>query len=538
MVPLPGEKTPAVSRTLPPDAEILNLVVDNVVDHAILVMDSAGRLTNWSLGTERLFGYSTDELAGESIRIIFTDEDRAAGVPEGEMSRAAESGRATDERWHRRKDGTLLWGSGVVTALRDDHGGLRGFVKILRDATEVKRLAEEHAHLVAEAGEARRAAETANRAKDEFLATISHELRQPLNSVLGWAHMIQQPDIDEPTFRKAAAVIVRNAQAQQRLIGDLLDTSRIVAGQLRLDVQELELIPVIQAAIETLQPAARAKEIHIERVLDPEAEPILGDPLRMEQVVWNLLSNAIKFTPTGGTVEVRLERAGRDVRIVVADTGRGISADLLPHVFDRFRQGPRDGGAKLGGLGLGLGIVKHIAELHGGTVEAHSAGENQGSTFVVSVPWWNPRDIDEGGPGADEQARRIDLHNMRVLLVEDESDTVELLRTMLERYQAHIRAVATAEQAMRAVAEFKPDVIVADILLGTTDGYDLIRSIRALPPESGGATPAIALTALARSEDHRKALDAGYQVHLPKPVTPAKLIAVLGFVERQRTPVS
>jgi CheY-like chemotaxis protein len=235
-------------------------------------------------------------------------------------------------------------------------------------------------------------------------------------------------------------------------------------------------------------------------------------------------------------VEVRLERAGRNVRIVVADTGRGIGADLLPYVFDRFRQGSRDRGSKRVGLGLGLGIVKHIVELHGGMVEAQSAGENQGATFIVTVPWWNPRDIDEGGPGADEHARRIDLRGMRILLVEDESDTVELLRAMLERYQADIRAVPTAEEALQALAEFRPDVIVSDILLGTGDGYELIKAIRARPAEQGGTTPAIALTALARSEDHRRALDAGYQVHLPKPVTPAKLIAVLGFVERQRTP--
>jgi PAS domain S-box-containing protein len=501
--------------------EILDLVLENVKDYAIVVLDPEGRIATWNGGAERLLGYCAEDIVGQPSAVIFRPEDQDAA--ERELRQAATSGRAHDEGWRVRKDGSRFWASGVLTALRDHSGALRGFVKILRDHTEQKEAADAAAHLAREA-------ESASRAKDEFMATVSHELRTPLNAMLGWAHMLEQGTLDPATTRKALQTIVRNANNQSRLINDLLDMARIISGQLRLDIQECELIPVIEAAIETVQLSAEAKRIHIERALDPHAQPVLGDPARMQQVIWNLLSNAIKFTPEGGRIDVRLERRDRHVSIVVADNGRGISPALLPHVFDRFRRGDV-GSGKAPGLGLGLAIVRHIVELHGGTVEAESAGEGAGASFQVTIPWWNPKDVE---PVSSAEGRaHFDLKGMRVLLVEDDADTRELLSAMLVQFGARVRAVATTEDALAAIDEGVADVLVSDIRLPESNDYDLIRAVRARPPERGGALPAVAVTALTRSEDHRRALDAGYHVHVPKPVTPAKLVAVLGFLLRQ-----
>ncbi len=375
---------------------------------------------------------------------------------------------------------------------------------------------------------ARRDAETERaRTKDEFLAMVSHELRGPLNAIIGWAHVLRQEGVDPETTAKAIDTITRNANTQVRLINDLFDMARIVSGQLRLDVQECELIPVIEGAIDTVRFAAAAKRIRLEKQLDPDAEPILGDPIRMQQVVWNLLSNAIKFTPEEGRVAIRLERAGRHVRIVVVDNGPGIPREALPYVFDRFRRATADPRAR--GLGLGLAIVKNLVELHGGTVTAES--DARGATFVVLLPWWNPKDAEDG---RTEQYADLRLDGLRVLLVDDDRDTRELLVAMLKLRRADVVVAASATDALAAFAQRPPDVLISDIRMPLSDGYQLIRSVRALPPERGGAVPAIALTALARPEDHRRALDAGYQVHVPKPVTPAKLDAVLGFILRQR----
>jgi PAS domain S-box-containing protein len=521
--------------------EILELLLENVQDFAIITLDAKARVAGWNVGAERLLGYTAEEVVGHTADLIFTFEDQTAGIPQREIGQAQASGRALDERWHVRKDGSRLFASGAMSALRDRRGRLRGYVKILRDQTEQRQADEVKAALITEAEAARQAAEqaqrlaeVANRAKDEFLATVSHELRTPLNAIVGWAHMLRQDSLDRATTDKAVDTIVRNANNQARLINDLLDMSRIVSGHLRLDIQEVELLPVIESALDTVRLAADAREIALESRLDPEAEPILGDPVRMQQVVWNLLSNAIKFTPHGGRVEVALERSGRHVRILVSDTGQGMSADLLPFIFQRFRRGDGTSTRQQAGLGLGLAIVRHIVELHGGSVQAFSEGPGCGSRFEVVLPWWNPKEIENAGaPGADAA---IDLRGMRVLLVEDDRDTRDLVTTMLRHFRGDVRPVGSAAEALAAMDTWTPDVLVSDIHMPETDGYDLIRAVRARSPERGGAVPAVALTALARSEDHRRALDAGYQVHVPKPVTPAKLTAVLGFLLRQPRP--
>jgi PAS domain S-box-containing protein len=511
----------------------LRLILESARDYAIFALDAEGRVVEWSEGARRIFGYEPEEMLGRDASFLFVPEDRAADAPARELATAREKGRAEDERWHVRKDGSRFFASGVVTPILDEEGAIRGYTKVAQDVTERKRGEDERQELLRLAEQARAAAEHANRMKDEFLALVSHELRTPLNAITGWAHVLEQGRVDAETARRAVSAIARNAAIQGRLIHDLLDMSRILAGQLRLDVQETELIPVIEGVLDTVRPAADAKGIHLERILDPRAEPILGDPTRMHQVLWNLLSNSIKFTPEGGRVEVRLERAGRNVRIVVADTGRGIDPDFLPFLFDRFRQGePLSSGGRQSGLGLGLSLVRHLVELHGGTVVAESAGPGRGTVFTVTIPWWNPRSYDEAGLETDENPI-ADLHGMRVLLVEDDPDTRELVGLLLSRLGASVHAVSSGAEALAVLAE-KPDVLVSDLHMPGFDGFELIRAVRRRAPEAGGRVPAIALSAFTRSEDRRKALDAGYQIHVPKPVTPAKLAAVIGFVVRQR----
>ena len=440
------------------------------------------------------------------------------------MVRASERGETVDnfDMRVRRRDGSerhVLVSARPVHTTIDGEARIAGSVAMLVDVTARQNAELERA-----------------RAKDEFLAMVSHELRTPLNAILGWAHMLDQNVLDPETVRKAVQTILRNANMQARLVHDLIEMSRILSGQMRLDVRELELIPVIEAAIETLVPAATAKRIELVRDLDPKAEPILGDATRMQQVVWNLVSNAIKFTPAGGRVEVRLERAGANVRIVVSDTGEGIRPAFLPYVFDRFRRSAASD-PRPAGLGLGLAIVRHVVELHGGVVEARSEGEGRGATLLVTLPWWNPREIEAAADSGEEvSGAPVDLDGLRVLFVEDDPDTRELVTFMLSRFGASVRAVPTAGDALTELVAFRPDVLVSDINMPSVDGYELIRAVRQLPPEDGGRIPAIALTAFVRNEDRRNALAAGYDVHVPKPVTPAKLTAVLGFVLRQRRP--
>jgi signal transduction histidine kinase/ActR/RegA family two-component response regulator len=400
-----------------------------------------------------------------------------------------------------------------------------------RDATLRQRTAELE-RLVGEL-------ESASRAKDQFLATLSHELRTPLNAVYGWARMLRSPSLDRPTTERAVAAIERNALAQAQLIDDLLDVSRIVTGKMRLDVTTVALDEVVQAALDTVRLAAEAKGVRLQVVLDPRSGPVKGDAERLQQVVWNLLVNGIKFTPRGGRVQVHLQRAASHAEIVVSDTGQGIPADVLPFVFERFRQADSGTTREHGGLGIGLALVRHLVELHGGTVHAHSDGEGKGAVFTVRLP------LVAVEPARPEAARAplsalpiapsdlgATLKGVRVLVVDDDADSLDLIAAVLSQQGAVVEARSSAARALEAFEQWRPDVVLADIEKPGEDGYSLIRRIRALSP-AGGKVPAAAITAYGRTEDRVRALSAGFTTYLPKPVDPDELAAVVLTLARQ-----
>ncbi|MBW4417936.1 MAG: response regulator [Myxacorys californica WJT36-NPBG1] len=374
---------------------------------------------------------------------------------------------------------------------------------------------------------ARVEAETANRMKDEFLQVLSHEIRTPLNGMLGWAQMLKQGKLDASTSLRALDAIERSAKTQAQLVDDLLDVSRIIRGQLRLDLQPVSLPSIITAAIDAVRPSADAKSIQIQTLLDPDASLVSGDANRLQQVVWNLLSNAIKFTPPSGRIEVWLELVGEWVQIQVKDTGIGIRADFLPHVFERFRQADSSTTRSQGGLGLGLTIVRHLVELHGGTVRVDSEGTGQGATFSVRLPGLQVQ------PSSPNQQPSIStqpigsLSGLRVITVDDDADSLALITFILEQAGAEVTAVTSAVEALNALRQVKPDLLVSDLGMPDQDGFSLIRQIRALPAERGGRIPAIALTAYAKEEDRRQALLSGFQTHIPKPVSPEELVVVV-----------
>jgi len=399
-------------------------------------------------------------------------------------------------------------------------------------------LAADNAWLYRSSQEARKAAERANRAKDEFLATLSHELRTPLTPILGWTVMLRSGTLDQAGMLRGLEVIERNVRAQTQLIEDLLDVSRIVTGKLRVEVRPIELVPVVEAGLDAVRPSAEAKEIHLDVQLDPMDCKVLGDPDRLQQVVWNLASNAVKFTPKAGRVEVRLNRVDSQVQLSVRDNGKGISADFLPYVFDRFRQADSTSTRKYGGLGLGLAIVRHLVELHGGTVHAESSGPDQGATFTVRLPLMEERtEPARSRPAAEGgHAGGVRLDGVKVLVVDDELDMRDFLSVSLRQYGADVTAIASVGEAVEALERERPDVLVSDIGMPGEDGYALIRKIRALGPERGGQVPAAALTGFAHGEDTSRVLSAGYQVHLPKPVEPSQLAQVVGTLAGRRSP--
>jgi PAS domain S-box-containing protein len=820
--------------TLRQSQEDFRLLVENVSDYAIFMVNTEGRVESWGLGAESIFGYKDAEIIGRPSSLLFTPEDVESGVPEDEMKRAEAKGRAEDERWHIRRDGSRFWASGIMTALRDETGRLRGFSKVARDLTERKqvqealgaseeryrivaeaatdaiitidresrilyvnqaaekifghriaemqgasltmlmpdylrhlhragieryiqtgqrhvswesvevpglhknghevaleisfgefkregtryftgicrdiserkrvqsRLATQHAvtriiadaHDVAEATpkiiqavceslgwevgelwrvhtdenslrcteawhapsvgdeiyadmcsehplhagiglpgrvwssgdpiwisdvtrepdfpraraaaraglrsafafpimlgakivgvmeffsrdvrerdesiiemistlgsqigqflerrrvereraellareqEAREEAEVANRLKDEFLATLSHELRTPLTAILGWSRMLSAGQLDADNSQRALETIERNAKTQAQLIEDILDVSRIITGKLRLDVRPVSLSSIIEAAVDTAVPAAEAKGIRLQRVIDSSPATVSGDPGRLQQVVWNLVSNAIKFTSKGGRVLVRLERVNSHVEIVVSDTGKGIRPELLPYVFDRFRQADSSSTRAHAGLGLGLAIVRHLVELHGGTVQAESGGEGQGATFTVNLPLMPMRVPQVPSRREEERTHPTasdgigfdcppELSGLHVLVVDDEEDARSLVSTVLEKCGARVTAVGSAAEALVEFERALPDVLLSDIGMPEEDGYSLITKVRSLPAGRGGQTPAAALTAYARVEDRMRVLRAGFQTHVPKPVEPAELVTIV-----------
>jgi len=378
-------------------------------------------------------------------------------------------------------------------------------------------------------------AERANRLKDEFLATLSHELRTPLTSIVGWSQMLGNPKLDPVATLRAIEVIRRNARIQVQMVDDLLDISRIITGKLRLSGQPVDLGPIIIAAVDGLRPATEAKELHLQLQLDSRAGEVWGDPDRLQQVAWNLISNAIKFTPKGGRVIVSLERVESHVEVTVGDTGKGIASEFLPHVFDRFRQADATITRAFGGLGLGLAIVRQLVELHGGTVRVDSEGEGLGSTFTVSLPLMAVRSAVSDTGSAQQPEFKLpelecppELNGLRVLVVDDEADTCEMLQFILEGCGAQVKTASSAAAALEAVAEEVFDVLISDIGMPDEDGYSLIAKVRALGKERGGKVPAAAaLTAYAGEEDRIRVLQAGFQIHVPKPISPSELVAAV-----------
>jgi PAS domain S-box-containing protein len=431
------------------------------------------------------------------------------------------------------------WLEVVADPVLDDEDQVAAVVLAVKDITDRKRAESRMVDLLAREKAARHEAEQLNRIKDEFLATVSHELRTPLNAIVGWIHLLRTAQLDGESTTQAIDTIARNAQLQSQLISDMLDVSRIVAGKLRLDRRLVDLTEIIREAQETVKPAAEVKQIAIEARLDPAARWFKGDPDRLQQVVWNLLSNAIKFTPRGGRVQVRLEVVDGSIRLTVEDNGPGIEPAFLPYVFDRFRQADATTTRPHGGLGLGLAIVRHLVELHGGVVSASNKTSASGAVFEVVLPGPHEgpaegaarpdaRDASESTPpgGVD-----LPLKGTKVLVVDDDADARSLLRFILKRAGADVSVASSAAEGSRRLKEERPHVLVADIEMPGEDGYSLISNVRNLPPAEGGTTPAAALTAYASTRDRSRALETGFQAHVPKPVLPSELIAIVAALK-------
>jgi PAS domain S-box-containing protein len=504
-------------------------LIANVNRYAIFAVDLKGCVTTWNEGVERLLGWSCEEFIGLATERLFSAEDVANGVHRHELAAAAEEGTAASETWLLRKDGTPFFGSCIFSRAMDASGHVIGFSVVLRDRTAWKRAQEERDTLLESERKVRQEAEQASRLKDEFLATLSHELRSPLNAIVGWVHIARRHAGDNPELSKSLDTIERNVRAQTQIVNDLLDMSRIMTGQVRLDLQTLNLRDAVANAVEAIRPAADAKRVRVEKALDESIGWTKVDPARLQQMLWNLLANAVKFTAPGGRVRVALGRVNSHAEIVIQDSGVGISPAFLPHVFERFRQADASTTRRHGGLGLGLSIVKSLAELHGGSVKALSPGEGQGSTFAVSLPIVTAQSEDGGIDSRLRATRDLDelprLKGVSVLVVDDEADSLLFFGRLLEECDARVLLAVDADQAMQMLRSEPVDILISDIGMAGADGYQLIQHVRAQPDERVAAIPAIAVTAYARADDRRRLLLAGFQMHLCKPVEPQELVA-------------
>jgi PAS domain S-box-containing protein len=520
------------------EARLVAIVTNS--DDAIVSKDLTGIVQSWNEAATRIFGYTAEEMVGKSITILVpperSEEEPAilARLCAGERVDHFETVRVT-------KDGRRIEVSVTISPIVNRDGTIVGASKIARDITLMKQVTREREELLESERAARQEAERVGRVKDEFLATLSHELRSPLSAILGWAQLLRAREVAPEDLGVGLETIERNARAQSRLIEELLDMSRIVSGMLRLDVQTVDLPAVISDAVESVRPASEAKEIRIHVVQNPNAAPITGDPTRVQQIIWNLLTNAIKFTPRGGHIQVVVRRTDSYVEITIHDTGQGISPAVLPRLFTRFSQGDSSTTRRHGGLGLGLALVRHLTELHGGTVRASSPGQGQGATFVVELPITvakqdaRERPTARGASSAPPTAPwQLDLSGIKVLVVDDDPDALALMKRVLESNKAVVVTADTAEAALELLQADKPSILLSDIGMPGQDGYQLIRKVRQLPASQGGDTPAVALTAFAQTEDRRRALLAGFQMHLPKPVEAPELVAVVSSMSRLR----
>ncbi len=563
---------------------------------AVIEWDTDFRVSRWSESAERLFGWKAEEVIGKHVgdwHFVFA-EDVDAVEQVTNRQRVGEELQGIQRNRNYTKDGAVLYCEWYNSVLRDDAGNLVSVLSLVLDVTARKLAEEERTALLVRERDARRQAQESDRLKDEFLATLSHELRTPLTSILGWATLIRKGEFEEANFDRVMETIERNARSQARLIDDLLDVSRIITGNLRLHIRPIDLVSVVEAAKDGLRPTAEAKRITLQTEFERESCLVKGDPNRLRQVIWNLVLNAIKFTPRGGNVTVSLECVEPYVRLKVSDTGEGIPPEFLPYVFDRFRQAEGSVTRKQGGLGLGLAVVRHLVELHGGNVMAESRGIGQGTTFTLDLPLAEER----RDPARSEQrSREIErrrsarpggktgasvILGVKVLVVEDDDDTRWLLALMLKRHGADVISVSSSSEALQVFAPpvrtassdrveasptstgtgsdrvdaspastgtgsdrveappvsggpaRPPDIIISDIGMAEEDGYDLMRKVRALPPEQGGLVPAIALTGYATRKDRERALAGGYQLHLAKPVEPGDLVGAIARLVARR----
>lgn len=517
--------------------ERFRLLVEGVSDYAIFMLDVNGHVATWNSGAQRIKGYSADEIIGQHFSQFYPAEVRSSGWPEHELEMAAKTGSFLDTGWRIRKDGTPFWASVKITALRDPDGRLIGYAKLTRDLTDQKRAEarelenRERDDTLAAERNARMAAQRATRMKDEFLATLSHELRTPLSAILGWTQLLLRSAdahaaVDQ---RRGIEVIDRNARAQVQLIDDLLDLSRIMTGKLRLELRQIAVHDAIEAAVESARPAAQAKDIRLKVLLDGSAT-VTADSGRLQQVDWNLLTNAIKFTPSGGQVQVLLQRVNSHIEISVSDNGIGIAPNFLPYVFQRFSQQDSSTTRGHGGLGLGLAIAKQLVELHGGSIRVYSEGQGKGATFAVELPLSLIQTEEERSrvhPAVEAEVTDTlalpRLEGVHAFIVDDEPDARDLLRRILEGQGMQVTAFATGQEVLEALQSVRPTVLISDIGMPDMDGHQMIRTLRATEPRAT-RLPALALTAFARAEDRKRSLLAGYHAHLSKPFDVGELI--------------
>jgi PAS domain S-box-containing protein len=506
------------------------VMATDVRGHVVFMNPVAEHLTGWTAGEAR------DRPCADIFRIVNEDTRR---VVENPVTRVLQHGIVVGLANHTlliAKDGTERPIDDSGAPIRNRQGRIVGVVLVFRDVSDRRRAdverdaaASERERLLAGERLARAEAERANRLKDDFVAMVSHELRTPLNAILGWTDLMLKKRDDPALTTRGLETVARNTRLQAQLVADLLDLSRIVSGKLSLELQSVHLSSIVEAAIETVEPGAVKKGVTIERDLDATIEPMAADPARLQQVLWNLLSNALKFTPSGGTVRVTLRRKGPDAEIVVADNGTGIAPEFLPHVFDRFQQADGSRARRFGGLGLGLSIARNLAQLHGGSVVAESEGLGRGATFTVTLPVAAPPGLSEealrSAASREAVSQEVSLTGIRILLVEDDADSAEFVRRILESYGATVLVTMSAQEALAAFQTGRPDILISDIGLPEMDGYQLLERIRQQDAKDGGAIPAIALTAFAGTDDRRRALRAGYQAHLAKPVDSGDLLA-------------
>jgi PAS domain S-box-containing protein len=510
--------------------EEFRAIVHGVRDYAIFTVSVDGLISSWHIGAQLMKGYAHDEAIGMPFANLFIPEDRESGRPQLEMDIAARTGEYKGEGRRLRKDGKLFDAAVVLTALRGPTGQLLGYLKLTQDISQRKRVEAEREQLLRDAEAARQGAERANRSKSEFLATMSHELRTPLGAILGWANLLDRGLSDPAAAKHGLEAIIRNARLQVKLIEDLLDMSRIESGQLKLELQPTSVAAAVSGAVEAVLPAANAKGLAVSTVMEPTVDLVMADPARLQQIIANLLSNAVKFTPQGGSVTVNARLVDGRIEIAVADTGQGMEADFVPRAFDRFQQQDASHTRRYGGLGIGLAIVQQLAELHGGSVRAHSDGPGCGSTFTVLLPPMRGREQPQVRPTGDADAKSQGneaehrLSGVRLLLVDDDPDGRAVAEYALRDAGAEVVSARDAQEALALYTQHRPDAILCDIGMPVNDGFTFLRWVRDADYKDGRLTPAAAFTAFAGTDDRQRALSAGYQAHIAKPVAPADLV--------------